>query len=135
MAGLDLGGVGIKGCLRGGVFGEEVCEGGEVVEEVGVVEVASFEVREEGGEAGGDGGGEEEGAIRGRLEEVEESGEEEPGGLFFRGEPEELGVEGDDVLFSVREGREIGVSKRVYMRFGVESLLFEAFADEGAFET
>ena len=44
-------------------------------------------------------------------EKVDEGGEEEASCLFFRGEPQEGGVEGDELVF-----------------------FFDAFADKGAFE-
>lgn len=103
VAGPDLGRVFVKGRLAAGVIVQQGGEGGEVVEEVGVGEVAAFEVREEGGEADGDGGGEEDGSVGGWGEEVEEGREKEAGGFFFGGEAEEVGVEGEDFVFSGRK--------------------------------
>lgn len=70
VAGEDFGGVLVVGGLAAGVFGEHVCQGGEVVEEVLVAEMAGFEVGEEGGEADGYSGGEKGGAVGGWGEEV-----------------------------------------------------------------
>lgn len=81
----EFGRVRVEGRLRAGVFVEDGGEGGEVVEEVGVGEVAAFEVLEEGGEAHGYGEREEGGAVGLGGEEVEEGGEEEAGGFFFGG--------------------------------------------------
>lgn len=66
--------------------------------------MAGFEVGAEGGETDGGCDGDEGVAVGGRGEEVEEGGEEEAGGFFFGGEAEQLGVEGEDLLFSVRVG-------------------------------
>lgn len=92
MAALHFRRVLVEGRLRAGVVVEHGGEGGEVVEEVRVGEVAAFEVLEEGGEAGGYGEGEEGGAGGGGGEEVEEGGEEEARGFFFGGEAQEVGV-------------------------------------------
>lgn len=70
VAALQLGGVFVKGRLGAGVVFEHGGEGGEVLEEVRVGEVAAFEVLEEGGEAGGYGEGEEGGAVGGGGEDV-----------------------------------------------------------------
>lgn len=70
VAALDLGGVLVEGRLGAGVFFQHGGEGGEVLEEVRVGEVAAFEVVEEGGEAGGYGEGEEGGAVEGGGEDV-----------------------------------------------------------------
>lgn len=91
----------IKGGLGGGVVCQEVGQGFEVVEEIGVGKVAAFEVAEEGREAGGCSKGEEGVAVLGGSEEVEEGGKEEAGCFLFRGEAEDLGVESEDFLFSV----------------------------------
>lgn len=56
MARLDLCGVLVERGLGAGVFGEHVGERSEVVEKVGVGEVAGFEVREESRETDGYGG-------------------------------------------------------------------------------
>lgn len=63
--------------------------------------MASFEICEEGGKADGCGDGEEGGAIGGWREEVEQRGEKKAGGFFFGREPQELGVESEDFLFSM----------------------------------
>ena len=73
--------------------------------------VAGFQVGVVGGEADCGCDGEEGGFVGWGREEVHEGGEEEAGSFFFGGEPEELGVEGEDLLF-----------------------FFEAFGHEGGFE-
>ena len=90
--------------MRASVLVQEVYEGFEVFEGVWVGEVAAFEVGEEGGEAGGCGDWKKAGTVGGGREEVEESGEEEPGCFFFWGETKELGVKGYYFLFSGGKG-------------------------------
>lgn len=90
VAGLDLGCVLVEGGVVARVFvqhGVEVCE---VVEEVGVREMAAGEVAKEGGKAGCDGGGKEVGAVGGS--EVVEGREEQAGCFLFRREAKELRV-------------------------------------------
>lgn len=103
MAGAHLGGVLVKGGLRGGEVVEQLLEGGDVGVVVLVGDVAGLEVGEEVGEAGGDGGGEKGGRVGG--EEVGEGGEEEAGDLFFGGDAQEGGEQGKDVVVPAERGR------------------------------
>lgn len=79
---MDLGCVLVEGGVVARVFVQHAVEVREVVEEVGVREVAAGQVAEEGGQAGCDGGGEEVGGVGGG--EVVEGREEQAGCFLLR---------------------------------------------------
>jgi hypothetical protein len=101
VARVHLGRVFVKGGLRLGVFVEHGVEVLEVVEEVGVGQVAAAEVAEEGRETRHGGGGDQTASVGG--EEVVERGEQEAAGFLFGGNSEELGAQRHYFVFAMME--------------------------------
>lgn len=97
VARLNLGGILVKRRLGLGVLLQHRRECSEILEQVGVGEVAAGQVGEQGGESNEDGDGEQSCPVCGAK--AVQSCEEQTCGLFLRRETQELGVKLDNFIF------------------------------------